>query len=45
LCYNATSKQGVPLGSGQTRTMGSKDIILAPGDGLKPGMNAEIAVA
>ena len=30
---------------GQTRLISSKGIIFAPGDGLEPGMNAEIAVA
>jgi hypothetical protein len=32
-------------GFGQTRMMGSKDIIFAPGDELKPGQKTEIAVA
>jgi hypothetical protein len=32
-------------GFGQARMMSSKDIIFAPGDGLNPGMNAEIVVA
>ena len=42
LRYKAISKHGRVYGFGQTRTMSSKDII--PGDGLKPGMNAEIPV-
>jgi hypothetical protein len=45
LRYEATSEHGTLYGFGQTRMMSSKDIIFAPGDGLKPGMMAEIAVA
>jgi hypothetical protein len=45
LHYNATSKLGLVLGFGQTRMMSSHDIIFAPGDGLQPGMIAEIVVA
>jgi hypothetical protein len=45
LRYQATAKHGPLYGFGQTRMMSSKDIIFAPGDGLKPGMTAEIAVA
>ena len=44
LRYKATSKHGSVYGFGQTRIMSSKDIIFAPGDGLAPGMNAEIAI-
>jgi hypothetical protein len=44
LHYEATSKLGSLHGSGRIRMMSSKDIIFAPGDGLKPGMKAEIAV-
>jgi hypothetical protein len=44
LRYKATSKHGSVHGFGQTRMMSSKDIIFAPGDGLAPGMNAEIVV-
>ena len=33
------------LGFGQTRMMNSREIIFAPGDGLQPGMIAEIVVA
>ena len=33
------------LGFGQTRMMSSQDIIFAAGDGLKPGMEAQIALA
>ena len=45
LRYKATSKQGPLYGFGETRMMSSKDIIFGGGDGLKPGMKAEIAVA
>jgi hypothetical protein len=45
LSYKATSKLGLVLGFGQTRMMNSREIIFAPGDGLEPGMNAEIVVA
>ena len=44
LRYKAISKHGRVSGFGQTRMMSSKDIVFAPGDGLQPGMNAEIAV-
>ena len=36
---------GTSGGLGQTRMMSSQDIIFAAGDGLEPGMMAEIAVA
>ena len=45
LRYKATSILGPVEGLGQTILMSSQDIIFAPGDGLKPGMAAEIAVA
>jgi hypothetical protein len=45
LRYEATSKHGTLRGFGQAKMMSSKDIIFATGDGLKPGMKAEIAVA
>jgi hypothetical protein len=45
LHYKATSKHGMVLGFGQTRMMSSQDIIFAAGDGLKPGMEAQIALA
>jgi hypothetical protein len=45
LRYKATSKHGMVLGFGQTRMMSSQDIIFAPGDGLEPGMAAEVALA
>jgi hypothetical protein len=45
LYYKATSKHGPLYGFGQTRMMSSQDIIFAAGDGLRPGTNAEIAVA
>jgi hypothetical protein len=32
-------------GFGQTRMIGSQDLIFAPGDGLKPGMAVEISLA
>lgn len=45
LHYKAKSKLGPVLhGFGQTRMMSSKDIIFAPGNGLEPGMNAEISL-
>ena len=44
LRYKATSKHGMVLGFGQTRIMSSQDIIFAPGDGLEPGMAAEVAL-
>ena len=44
LRYKATSKHGLVYGFGQTRMMSSKDIIFAPGDGLAPGMNAQIVI-
>ena len=45
LRYKATSKFGPLEGFGQTKMMSSRDIIFAPGDGLLPGMDAEIVVA
>jgi hypothetical protein len=46
LRYIATSKLGSVLrGFGQTIGMSSKEIVLAPGEGLQPGMIAEIFVA
>ena len=45
LHYKATSKHGMVLGFGQTRMMSSQDIIFAADDGLKPGMEAQIALA
>jgi hypothetical protein len=45
LRYKATSKLGPLEGFGQTKMMSSKDIIFGPGDGLQPGMGAEIVVA
>jgi hypothetical protein len=44
LRYKATSKQGPLYGLGQTRLIGSRNITFTPSDGLKPGMNADIAV-
>ena len=43
--YQATSKHGPSHGFGQTRMISSRDIVFARGDGLKPGMQVEIAVA
>ena len=45
LRYEATSEHGTLHGFGQAIMMSSKDIIFGPGDGLKPGMTSEIAVA
>ena len=45
LRYKATSREGTLHGFGQSRMISSKDIIFGPGDGLEPGMKAEIAVA
>ena len=44
LHYRVKSKPGPVEGFGQTRMMSSQDIVFVPSDGLKPGMNAEIAV-
>ena len=44
LHYKATSKHGPVYGFGQARMMSSQDIIFAAGDGLKPGMEAQIAL-
>jgi len=44
LRYKARSKQGPVQGIGQTRMISSREIIFAAGEGLKPGMNAEIMV-
>jgi len=43
--YIATSKRGSVCGFGQTRMISSKEIIFASGDGLRPGVDAEIVVA
>jgi hypothetical protein len=45
LGYKATSKLGPLYGFGQIRLISSKYIIFDRGDGLQPGMNAEIVVA
>ena len=45
LGYKATAKHGQVYGFGKTRMTSNKEIIFAVGDGLKPGMKAEIAVA
>ena len=45
LRYKARSQHGTLHGFGQARMISSKDISFAPGDGLNPGMKAEIAVA
>ena len=45
LRYKALSIYGPVYGFGQITMISSKDIIFAPGDGLLPGMNAEIGVA
>ena len=44
LCYKAISNRGLVLGFGQTRMMSSQDIVFSPGDGLEPGMMAEIVL-
>jgi hypothetical protein len=44
LRYKSESKQGPVQGFGQSRMISSREIIFAAGDGLKPGMNAEIVV-
>jgi hypothetical protein len=36
---------GLECGFGQTRMISSQDIIFASGDGLRPGMDAEMVVA
>src|SRR5215469_3506521 len=46
LRYKSISKPGSVLrGFGQTIVMSSKEIVFAPGEGLQPGMIAEIVVA
>ena len=45
LRYRATSKRGPLYGFGQTTMMSSQEIIFAAGDGLEPGMKAEVALA
>jgi hypothetical protein len=41
----AISKHRLVCGFGQTRMISSKEIIFASGDGLRPGVDAEIVVA
>ena len=45
LSYKATAKHGPVYGFGEIRMISNKEIIFAVGDGLEPGMRAEIAVA
>ena len=45
LGFKATSKLGPLYGFGQIRMISSKDIIFGWGEGLQPGMTAEIVVA
>ena len=45
LRYKARSKQGPVQGFGQTRLLSSKEIIFAAGEGLEPGMTAEVALS
>ena len=45
LGYKATSNHGSVCGFGNTRMMSSKEIIFGGGNGLEPGMQAEIVVA
>jgi hypothetical protein len=45
LRYKAKTKNGPLYGLGETRIMSSKNIIFGGGNGLKPGMKVEIAVA
>ena len=45
LRYKARSKQGPVQGFGQTRLLSSKEIIFAAGEGLEPGMAAEVALS
>jgi hypothetical protein len=44
LHYKATTRRGPVQGFGQTRLMSSRRITFAPGDGLEPGMTAEVVV-
>ena len=44
LRYRAKTKHGQLSGIGQTRMMSSKDITFDGGNGLEPGMNAEIVL-
>ncbi len=45
LRYRTTPKHGTLHGFGQARMISSQDIIFAAANGLKPGMEAEIALA
>src|SRR5215471_16481920 len=45
LSYKATAKHGPVYGVGQIRMISNKEISFTVGDGLKPGMKAEIAIA
>ena len=45
LRYKAISNHRLVCGFGQTRMISSKEIIFASGDGLRPGVDAEIVVA
>jgi hypothetical protein len=44
LRYKAISKQGELKGFGQTSMISSQYVTFGPGDGLEPGMQAEIAI-
>jgi hypothetical protein len=45
LSYKATAKHRPVYGFGQIKMISNKEIIFAAGEGLKPGMKAEIVVA
>jgi hypothetical protein len=45
LRYKTKSQHAMVLGYGQTRMISSQDIIFVAGDGLKTGMQLEIALA
>ena len=45
LRYKAISNHRLVCGFGQSRTISSNEIIFASGDGLRPGVDAEIVVA
>ena len=45
LHYKATSTGGPLYGFGRTMMMSSQDMVFAAGDGLEPGMSAEVVLA
>ena len=45
LRYKAISRNGTVHGFGRSTIISSKEVIFEPGEGLEPGMKAEIAIA